>query len=130
MWRDIEHGAACGGAPHYNCHMRSTPMGDQKSMDVAQMLHVWTLVSRCILRPELNWMSYRYRCPSSPHWGGCYCDDLGIVSLLSRQLERNLGMVEGSLEREHKQLITDARAAYVDVGIIRKESKAVECATE
>eukprot|EP00971_Amphidinium_carterae_P133606 2646129-Amphidinium_carterae.1 len=130
MLTDPVRGAGGSDALHFNCHMLSVPMGDQKSMDVAQMLHVWSLVSRKILRADENWMSYRYKAPSGPHWGGCYCDDLGLVSIMSEYLEGALNLSSGALLKEHRLFVARARDAYTEVGIIRKESKAVECAEE
>eukprot|EP00971_Amphidinium_carterae_P350456 6491552-Amphidinium_carterae.2 len=58
MLDDGDSGARFVSSSHVNCHALSTPMGDQKSMDIVQMLHVWTLVSRGILKADINWMSY------------------------------------------------------------------------
>eukprot|EP00971_Amphidinium_carterae_P150990 2994411-Amphidinium_carterae.1 len=130
MLHDCMRGAGDDDSPHFNCHMLSTPMGDQKSMDIAQMLHVWTLVSRGVLRADESWMSYRYGAPSGPHWGGCYCDDLGVVSVISQSLEYALGLAAGGLVDEHREMVSKARRAYNEVGIVRKEAKAVECEQE
>eukprot|EP00971_Amphidinium_carterae_P334792 6470265-Amphidinium_carterae.1 len=75
-------------------------------------------------------MSYRYRAPSSPHWGGCYCDDLGLISMVSSMLERAMELPCGSLLSQHREFVERSRHAYKEVGIIRKESKAVEEDTE
>eukprot|EP00971_Amphidinium_carterae_P349168 6490879-Amphidinium_carterae.3 len=58
----------------------SPAMGDQKSMEVAQLCHQHVMLEHGGIRPD-SWISYRWPFPPDSIVSGCYCDDFGLIAL-------------------------------------------------
>eukprot|EP00971_Amphidinium_carterae_P111876 2215856-Amphidinium_carterae.4 len=52
----------------------SPAMGDQKSMEIAQLCHQNIMLESGGMTQE-SWLTYRWPFPSSSIVSGCYCDD-------------------------------------------------------
>eukprot|EP00971_Amphidinium_carterae_P162590 3223250-Amphidinium_carterae.1 len=100
----------------------SPAMGDQKSMEVAQLCHQHILLEHKAITPD-SWITYRWPFPSSPICAGCYCDDFGQIAMGADDLpdpEMSVDVImqsaRGRIGRVHE--------GYRNSDLIRKEAKA------
>eukprot|EP00971_Amphidinium_carterae_P188722 3746151-Amphidinium_carterae.1 len=56
-------------------------MGSKHSMEIAQATHRGVMRMAGILKEDLSWITLGWPPPASPHWMGCYCDDLALISV-------------------------------------------------
>eukprot|EP00971_Amphidinium_carterae_P241061 4785748-Amphidinium_carterae.1 len=106
--------------------LKAPAMGDKKSVELAQIVHHWSLLRSRALTPS-SWLSFGYPCPGGTHLCGAYVDDLGLVSLVSPSYDKSKGV---DTRAEHHDLVMRARAGYLVTGIERKPEKAKQALTE
>eukprot|EP00971_Amphidinium_carterae_P156650 3105240-Amphidinium_carterae.2 len=70
----------------YSLALRVLPMGDQKAMEVAQMVHQ-NLVLHHSPQTMSNMLTYGWRLPAVPHIWVCYCDDYMQFSILDDEVD-------------------------------------------
>eukprot|EP00971_Amphidinium_carterae_P350807 6491750-Amphidinium_carterae.3 len=126
-----EKARQCGGlTPGYEGEvvlaLRAPAMGDKKSVELAQIVHHWSLMRSGALCAR-SWLSFGYPCPGGQHLCGAYVDDLGMVSVCSPSFDKQWGC--NSLA-EHHELVRRAREGYLQTGIERKPEKAKEAVRE
>eukprot|EP00971_Amphidinium_carterae_P206627 4099831-Amphidinium_carterae.4 len=86
----------------------SPAMGDQKSMEIAQLCHQ-NIMLRSGGMTESSWLSYQWPFPPSSIVAGCYCDDLDSVDSVMHEARNRIGHVH---------------EGYETSGLIRKKAKA------
>eukprot|EP00971_Amphidinium_carterae_P078453 1551722-Amphidinium_carterae.1 len=100
----------------------SPAMGDQKSMEVAQLCHQHVMLTCGGIQAD-GWLSYRWPFPPSNILAGCYCDDYGQIAIGADDVEDNTFSVQSTLD-EARVRICHVHAGYRNSGLIRKEAKA------
>eukprot|EP00971_Amphidinium_carterae_P075901 1499652-Amphidinium_carterae.2 len=100
----------------------SPAMGDQKSMEVAQLCHQHVMLGCGGIDPE-GWISYRWTFPSSSIVSGCYCDDFGLVAAGADDIHDEAFRVDTVME-EARRRIAGVHSGYDTAGLIRKAAKA------
>eukprot|EP00971_Amphidinium_carterae_P352636 6492684-Amphidinium_carterae.2 len=106
--------------------LRAPAMGDKKSVELAQIVHHWSLMRADALRAD-RWLTFGYPCPGGRHLCGAYVDDLGLVSLCSKSYDASHGC---DTLAEHHEIIDKAREGYLRTGIERKPEKSKEAEKE
>eukprot|EP00971_Amphidinium_carterae_P042103 827231-Amphidinium_carterae.1 len=103
-------------------------MGDQKAPEVAQLAHSW-LLSECGAIDETCRMCYGSPCPLGQRWAGAYVDDFADITAFDERCSSGpfsrAAVAESSLAN-----VSAVRSQYSTVGVVRKESKAVEAAEQ
>eukprot|EP00971_Amphidinium_carterae_P044554 876204-Amphidinium_carterae.1 len=106
--------------------LRAPAMGDKKSVELAQIVHHWSLMRAGALKPA-SWLSFGYPCPGGRHLCGAYVDDLGVLTIASPSYDHVCGV---DSVNEHHDLVRLAREGYENSGIVRKPEKAKEAESE
>eukprot|EP00971_Amphidinium_carterae_P277412 5505535-Amphidinium_carterae.1 len=100
----------------------SPAMGDQKSMEVAQLCHQHIMLENGGMTQE-SWLTYRWPFPSSSIVSGCYCDDFGQLAIGADDVD-DADFSVTSVMQEARQRIGKVHKGYRESGLIRKETKA------
>eukprot|EP00971_Amphidinium_carterae_P332781 6467102-Amphidinium_carterae.1 len=100
----------------------SPAMGDQKSMEVAQLCHQHILLRHGAMTEDA-WITYRWPFPPGPIYAGCYCDDFGQVAIGADDIGDPQMSVAAVLQRG-RECIDKVHRGYKCSGLIRKEAKA------
>eukprot|EP00971_Amphidinium_carterae_P282209 5602371-Amphidinium_carterae.1 len=106
----------------------SPAMGDQKSMEVAQLCHQHIMLEHGGIT-QSGWLSYKWPFPSDSIVAGCYCDDYGQIAVGADDLESDdwadaKDFSAGSILGEARSRIQGVHRGYQESGLIRKEAKA------
>eukprot|EP00971_Amphidinium_carterae_P020160 397147-Amphidinium_carterae.1 len=99
-------------------------MGSKHSMEVAQAAHHGVMREAGVLSPT-NWITLGWSPPKGREWVGCYCDDLGLISIeLSsphcRDRKKEVGREPQS---EGEKLSTKAELGYTAAKFVVKREK-------
>eukprot|EP00971_Amphidinium_carterae_P119911 2375155-Amphidinium_carterae.1 len=103
-------------------------MGDQKAPEVAQLAHSW-LLSECGAIDETCRMCYGSPCPLGQRWAGAYVDDFADITAFDERCSSGPFSRAAVAESSHAN-VSSVRSQYATVGVVRKESKAVEAAEQ
>eukprot|EP00971_Amphidinium_carterae_P339536 6477397-Amphidinium_carterae.1 len=103
-------------------------MGDQKAPEIAQLAHSW-LLSECGAVDSSCRMCYGSPCPLGQRWSGAYVDDFADITAFDDGCESGPFSRAAVAESSHNQVM-EVRRQYGVVGVVRKESKAVEAAEQ
>eukprot|EP00971_Amphidinium_carterae_P151938 3011231-Amphidinium_carterae.3 len=111
----------------YTCST-APAMGDQKALEVAQLAHSWLLATSGGVDDDCR-MCYGSACPLRQRWAGAYVDDFANITAYDNRC------ASGPFSRAEvlvssKQKVEGVRGTYSSVGVVRKESKAVEGAEQ
>eukprot|EP00971_Amphidinium_carterae_P350331 6491491-Amphidinium_carterae.1 len=100
----------------------SPAMGDQKSMEIAQLCHQHVMLRNGGMTLR-SWISYRWDFPIHPIISGCYCDDFGQLGVVAPDIEDDEFGGEAVLSTARDR-IDCVHKGYATSGLIHKEAKA------
>eukprot|EP00971_Amphidinium_carterae_P332684 6466947-Amphidinium_carterae.1 len=110
------------GWSEFSLALVSPAMGDQKSMEVAQLCHQHVMLSSGGMTLR-SWISYRWDFPIHPIISGCYCDDFGQLGVVAPDIDDSEFGGEAVLSTARDR-ISCVHRGYASSGLIRKEAKA------